>query len=160
MDNSGAVPPAIEQLLLRYLEIQERQRQLDEEKSRLRDQLADYLRDFQEPFWYPVAGGQPLRVRVKKETEVAYNEELLRQRLGDRYRLVLRPDPVKVRRHLAEIGDCLQPVLALVGSPHREAVRDAIGSGAVSKEEFAGAYEKKDRVILAVMRVREEGESG
>jgi hypothetical protein len=159
MSNADTVPPAVEQLLLRYLEIQENQRQLDEEKARLRDQLAEYLRDWQAPFWHPVVGGQPLKVRVKRDTEVVYQEELLRQRLGERYALILRPDPAKLRKHLTEITGCLQPVLDLVGSPHRDAVRDAIGNGTVRKEEFAGAYEKKEKVTLAVMRFREEAEA-
>ena len=159
MDNTDSIPPAIEQLLVRYLEIQESQRLLDEEKARLRDQLADYLHDFQAPFWNPVVAGQPLKIRVKRDTDVVYREELLRQRLGERYVLILRPDPSKVRRHLAEITGCLQPVLDLIGSPHRDAVREAITNGTVRKEEFAGAFEKKDKVTLAVTRFREEAEA-
>ncbi len=158
--NGMALTPEVEQLLVRYLQIQEEVRRLEEEKGQLRDRLAGYLAEYQSPFWCPVVAGQPLRIRVRHEIDIEYNEELLRERLGDRYAQILRPDPAKIRRNLPAVETLLQPALALVGSPHRDSVRDAIERGAVPRDAFAGAFTKVSRTNITVMRQREGDGSG
>lgn len=153
--NGTTLTPEIEKLLGRYLQIQDETRRLDEEKARLKDRLAGHLAGFVEPFWFPVVAGQPLRVRVHHATDFTYNEELLRQRLGERYLQILKPDPAKIRRHLSEVEELLRPALDLVGSPQRDQVRLAVERGAVPKDAFAGAFEKVTRTTIAVMRQRD-----
>lgn len=152
---STTLTPEIEKLLERYLQIQDETRQLDEEKAQLKERLAAHLASFTEPFWFPRVAGQPLKIRVLHTTDVTYNEELLRQRLGERYTQILRPDPAKIRRHLAEVEGLLRPALDLVGSPQRDQVRLAVERGAVPKDAFVGAFEKVSRTTIAVMRHRE-----
>ena len=148
------LPAEVEATLVRYLAIQEEERRLDEEKATLRDRLARHLQDYQDPFWFPTVAGQALKVRVRHDTEVRYNEEILRERLGDSYRLILRPDPAKIRRNLARVESLLQPALDLVGSPDREQVRLAVEKGTVPREAFAGAFEKRNRTSITVTRLR------
>jgi hypothetical protein len=150
------VSPAIAQELIRYLEIQEQVRQLEEEKAAIKLRLEKSLESYAEPFWYPTVNNQPLKIRVKHDTEITYNEEMLRQRLGPQYPLILKVDPVKIRRQLAVIEPFLAPVLDQVGSPNREQIRAAIENGSIAKETFAGAFEKTSRTTIAVMRLREE----
>jgi hypothetical protein len=157
--NGTILTPEIERLLGRYLQIQDETRRLDEEKGRLKGRLAGHLAGFTEPFWFPVVAGQALKIRVHHDTDFTYNEELLRQRLGERYPQILKPDPTKVRRHLAEVEELLRPALDLVGSPHRDQVRLAVERGAVPKDAFAGAFEKVSRTAITVMRQR-DGDPG
>jgi hypothetical protein len=153
--NGTTLTPEVEKLLARYLQIQDETRRLDDEKARLKDRLANHLADFTELFWFPVVAGRPVRVRVQHATEVTYNEELLRQRLGERYLKILKADPGKIRRHLSAVEELLQPALDLVGSPHRDQVRAAVERGDVPKDAFAGAFEKVTRTTIAVTRQRD-----
>ena len=146
----------ISQVLRRYLAIQEEERRLEEEKGQLKQRLAAHLRDLAGAFWYPEVDGQKLKVRCRRETQIEYDEVLLCQRLGPRYRQILKPDPHKVRRHLDELGDALAPVLELVGSPDRDRVKAAIASGVARREEFAGAFRRTARTLVAVSRFRPE----
>lgn len=147
--------PEIAALLNRYLQIQDETKRLDEEKARLKERLVGHLTGFNDPIWSPVVAGQALRIHVHHIVDVTYNEELLRQRLGERYLQILKPDPTKVRRHLAAVEDLLRPALDLVGSPQRDQVRTAVERGAVPKDAFAGAFEKVSRTIVTVTRQRD-----
>ena len=153
--NGTTLTPEIEKLLGRYLQIQDETRRLDEEKARLKERLAGHLADFTEPFWCPVVAGQGLRIRVQHVTDFNYNEELLRQRLGERYLQILKPDPAKLRRNLSAVEDLLRPALDLVGSQQRDQVRAAVERGDVPKDAFAGAFEKVNRTTITVMRQRD-----
>jgi hypothetical protein len=150
--------PEIEKVLTRYVQIQEEARRLADEKATLQERLACHLADFAEPFWFPVVAGQPLKVRVHHATEFVYDEDLLRQRLRERYTQILKPDPVKVRRHLPDVERLLWPALDLVGAPHRDQVRIAVEKGAVPRDAFTGAFEKVTWTSIAVSHVRDEAE--
>ena len=155
-----APSPEIERLLVRYLQIQEEAGRLEEEKGLLKERLAEFLAGFQSPFWYPVVAGQPLRIRVRHEVDIQYDEPLLRERLGSLYAHILRPDPAKIRRNLGAVEELLRPALDLVGSPHRDTVRTAIERGVVPKDAFTGAFTKVNRTTIAVMRHHEDNGSG
>lgn len=154
------VSPEVAGVLKRYLQIQEQMRALSDEKAGLQERLAEHLADYRGLFWNPVVAGQALRIRVRHEVEVHYNEALLRERLGECYTEILRPDPAKVRQHLSEVEPFLEPVLDLVGSPDRDCVRHAIEAGTVPKEAFAGAFTKANRTRVAVMRQRTDDPVG
>ena len=144
--------PEVGQVLGRYLEIQRLQQELQEEKARLQQSLTAFLAREQDGMWYPTVAGTPLKVRYARESVVEYDEVALRQRLGDRYVHVLRPDPRKIRQNLAALEPLLAPKLADIGTPDRDRVRGAIERGLVRADEFAGAFRKSQRVKIAVMR--------
>jgi uncharacterized membrane protein YgcG len=50
----------------------------------------------------------------------------------------------------------LAPLLERIGTPSAEKVRAAVEQGAVRKEEFAGAFTKSVRRIVAVMKAQPE----
>jgi hypothetical protein len=158
--NGPTMTPEIERLLTRYLQIQDEMRRLDEEKTALNDRLCTHLTQFPGPFWFPTVGGQALKIRVRHDEHFVYNEELLRQRLGERYAQILKADPAKVRRHLGEIEDLLRPALGLVGTPNRERVRTAVEAGVVPRDAFTGAFEKTSCTTVAVMRLRDDDRAG
>lgn len=150
------VTPEIERTLSRYLEIQQEEHRLAVEKERLQQALIAHLAGMTGTYWRVVVGGQPVKVRYRREVQVLYDEELLRKRLGERYVRLLKPDLAKLRRHLPEIERHLAPVLTLVGSPSPDRVRAAVSQGLVAQEEFSGAFTKQVKCTIAVMRARDE----
>ena len=154
MAQESALTPELGHVLSRYLAIQQEERRLAEEKRSLQDVLMRHMHGMGRDFWYPVVGGQDLKVRYTATPQVRYDEERLRQRLGDRYVHILGPDPRKLRAHLAEIEPLLEPMLPVIGSPTPDKVRSAIASGIVAKEEFQGAFEKSVKRTLIVSRAK------
>ena len=149
--NQLAIPtPELRQILLEYEDIQRQERALRDQKEALREKLVTHMRSLQAAEWTPEIDGRPFKVRYRHSASVEYDEELLRQRLGDRYRQVLGPDPRKVRRHLDEVAHLLEPSLDIVGSPMPDKVKAAIASGLVSADEFKGAFNKTQKDYIAV----------
>lgn len=147
-----------DELLRRYLRIQEEEQRLKEEKAALQERLAAFLATRGESSWYPEVDGQKLKVRCQTATVVEYDEPVLRQRLGERYSALLGPDWRKIRRHLGDVEQALKPHLNLIGSPQPNLVRSAIEQGVVSREDFAGAFKKTVRRTVAVGKVKEAGD--
>ena len=139
-------------LLRSYLAVQDEERALREKKTELQEQLAAHMQAMHSAEWMPEVDGQRLKVRYRERTRIDYDEERLRERLGDRYRLLLRPDARKLRRHLDAVESCLTDMLDVIGSPDPDRVKEAIESGCVSAEEFRGAFEKRKVVQVAVSR--------
>ncbi|HCE46853.1 MAG TPA: hypothetical protein DET40_25175 [Lentisphaeria bacterium] len=150
------ITPDMETLLLRYLEIQRMSKELEDEKSMLQEKLSGHLAKHSDGFWYPVVKDIPLKIRFFRETEIEYDENALRARLGEKYRQILSPDMRKIRASLSELGEVLAPVIDKIGSPDRGKVRGAIESGTMRPEDFAGAFRKQTRTRLAVMRAQQE----
>lgn len=149
---SDAISEELLSVLSRYLAIQQEERRLQEEKDGLQKRLADYMEAGGMGQWFPEVGGQRLLVRYRKTVRVEYDEEMLRARLGDRYRALLRPDIRKIKRNLEAVEPSLSGVLELVGSPAPEKVKEAVASGRVKVEEFAGAFTKTDVINVSVSR--------
>jgi hypothetical protein len=150
--NDTPLIPEIEALLTRYVSIQQQEQALKEEKSALQERLAQHMERMNRSLWFPEASGQKLKVRYQKETVVEYDEEALRQRLGERYAALLEPDWRKIRRNLPALTPTLAPHLPLIGTPSAAKVREAVTSGLVKAEEFNGAFRKTIRNSIAVSR--------
>ena len=145
---------SMDAVLKRYLEIQKQEQSLKEEKAELQTALGVYMTKIQREQWYPDLDGQKLNVRCRESTSIEYNEELLQQRLADRYSSLLEPDIRKIRKSLKDVSPLLQPMIDRIGSPSAGKVRSAIEAGVVQKEEFAGAFEKTTKRNVSVMRMR------
>jgi hypothetical protein len=153
----ATLTPDIKATLKRYLEIQREDHELQEEKAQLQKLITEYLSKSPEGFWFPVVDGTELKVRYARDTEIEYDENLLRSRLGEKYKCLLKPDLRKIRQHLPELEEILSPVLDMVGTPDRDKVKAAIDSGDVSRETFSGAFRKETKTRLAVMKFQPEG---
>jgi hypothetical protein len=144
----------IEQTLKNYLAIQQEERDLRERKTALQQKLKDHLAGHQFLVWKTHAGEAPVKVRYSRKTHVEYDEELLRQRLGVRYRQILSPDPRKLKQLSDQQRELLEPVIDTIGTPDADRVKAAIQQGVMKPEEFKGAFTKQDRVSVAVSQVR------
>lgn len=146
--------PEIEETLKEYTRLQQEEQQLKERKQALQEILKAHLRNDEKNIWDPEVEGLRLKVRCRTEFHVEYDEEKLRDRLGDRYLALLEPDLKKLRVELPNLEKELEPLLNRIGSPSPDKVKAAVENGAVSAEEFKGAFTKttKEYISVAVLR--------
>ena len=137
-----AMPAETAQAIRRYMEIQREMARLEQEKEELRDLIVKEL-DGQVPAsWRPTLDAKPLVVMHGYRTTVKYEEDILRERLGDRYHEILEIDGTKIRKNCELVRPYLEAVLNQVGTPQAARVEAAIRSGAVTPDEFRGAFRK------------------
>ncbi len=157
MTEDTELAPELAAALRRYLEIQRDEQRLQEEKETLRETIGGFMTQRRLEWWYPEVDGQPLKVRFHESAAFEYDEAILRDRLGERYAVILAPDLRKIRRCLPEIGPALAPLMDKIGSPSPDKIRAAIEQGTVRREEFTGAFKKTTKRLVAVMRKRSGG---
>ena len=146
--------PEIEAALKRYVEIQAEEKILKEEKQALQETIADYMGRAQVERWFPTIDGTALQVNRAVRVKVEYDEELLRDRLGQRFVKLLVPDSKKMAQYKAQVHELLEPMMDTIGRIDREQVRSAVEQGVIRKEEFAGAFKKTERPSVTVSRDR------
>ena len=140
----------IEEALKEYTQLQQEEQTLKERKHALQEKLKAHLRSDDKNIWYPEVRGMRLKVSYRSTSNVEYDEETLRARLGDRYRSLLDPDIKKLRAELPNLGNELTPLLDRIGSPSPEKVKAAAESGTVSADEFKGAFVKTVKEYISV----------
>ena len=143
----------LEQAAHRLTEVEQALAQLNEERTFLRERIAELMVDAGQTQRDTLVDGQPVVFRVQTRRKVRYDETKLSQRLGDRYRRILAPDAKKIRKHVDELGSVLAPHLELIGSPTPDRVQAAIAEGVVSADEFRGAFRKETARSLYMRRL-------
>ena len=131
-----------EKAIRRYLQIQQEIVRLDEERERLRDMLVKELEGKFPSKWHSTIDGKPILVVHEYKTSVRYDEQLLRARLGMRYKDILEIDGTKIRKNRELVRPLLAPVLDRIGTPAASRVEEAVKSGVVAVADFQGAFSK------------------
>ncbi len=142
--------PEIEVVLRRYMEIQQEERRIQEEKRSLQLALFEHLKNAPGREWYVTVADRRVKVTHDQWTRVTYDEKALAARLGDRYLEILAVDPKKLREHECLVEPYLRPVLLQIGSPDRDKIRKGIETGLFSSEDFKGAFVKTVKPFIAV----------
>jgi hypothetical protein len=142
----------LDQLLARLEQLDEQLDLLQLDKKQLRDRIAELMRQQGRDRLKVEGLDRTTTLRLTRRTTVKYDEELLRERLGERYGAILEPDMKRVRKHLPEIEHLFEPVLDLVGAPSREKVEETVLAGTLAAGDFAGAFEKTTTDVLYVRR--------
>lgn len=148
------LPEDIAQAVSRYVEIQRQEAALVEERHRLRDQIADYMGRIGASSMTSEVDGVRMVVRYAVKSVVEYDEEILRERLGPDNRLILWPDPDKIKKNLPIVAPLLMPILDKIGSPSPDAVKAAIAAGKLRQEQFDGAFERRQTKTFSIARAR------
>jgi DNA repair exonuclease SbcCD ATPase subunit len=148
----------IAETLKEYTQIQQEELRLKERKQALQEKLKTHLRRDDTHVWFPEVSGMRLKVSYRSVTQVEYNEENLRARLGNRYRTLLEPDLKKLRAELLNLGNELEPLLERIGSPSPERVKAAVEAGTVSTDEFRGAFTKTVKEYISVVTLQKHDE--
>jgi hypothetical protein len=150
-----ATPQAIA-ALRRYLELQDQERRIREEKHRIQQQLITHLGSPKSPWtaWTTAVDGHGIQVCCRRDEVYTYNDVVLRERLGARYGTILAPDPRKIRRNLDLVAPLLSTVMNDVGSPDPQRIRHALKQGLLARDDFAGAYRRSVRHRVTVRTAR------
>ena len=144
----------VEASLRRYLAIQKMMRELEDERQTLRDRLVCHMNAQRKTAWQTKVDDTDVNIRCVPQTVVAYNEPVLRERLGIRYVEILDVDLKKLKEHLSDAAPLLNPLLPFIGTPSREKVRDAIEQGRIEPRLFEGAFTKTETHRFAVVPSR------
>lgn len=151
-NENAPTPGDLRQTVRRLTEVELILAQAKEERVFLRQRIVELMTADDEQQRQLDLDGQPVVLRVQVKRKVSYDEEKLRERLGERYRRILTPDARKLRKHVMELGPALEPHLELIGSPAPDLVQSAIAEGVVTAAEFKGAFRKDTTRTLSVRR--------
>lgn len=141
-------------VLEEYVKLQLEERTLRERKQALQEKLKAHLRSEVNRQWFPEVGGERLKITYRINSNIVYDEEVLFNRLGDRYGSILAPDLRKMKTNLPNLGDELTPLLGRIGSPSPEKVKAAIESGLIEPSEFKGTYTKSVKEYVTVAHIK------
>jgi hypothetical protein len=139
-------------LLSEYRIMEKEMARLEDIKKTLRGAIQKLLEEEGKSAFAAIVNGEQIILELKTHTEIRYDENLLRTRLGREYDRILQPDMAKIRHHLVELGPVLAPHLGKIGSPSREKIRQLVSSGEILLDVFRGAFQKVQKSILFVKK--------
>lgn len=134
----------------RLLELRELEQQIAAEQKEIREEIGRYLEARALKGWNGQVLGQQVRVVRQERSQVTYNEALLQQRLGERYRSLLSLDRKEMTKREAEVMAWLGDHALEVARVDRNKVKTAMESGEVKPEEFKGAFERTVTYTVAL----------
>ena len=141
--------------LTAQLEVVEQQlKQLAEDKQQIRDRITELLLLLGTDKLQVDLDDCSVNLKLTRRVRVQYDEQVLQQRLGDRYRSILAPDMKRMRKHMGEIEHLLEPAMDLIGAPSRDRVELCVQAGTMSVSDFVGAFDKQTTTTLYVRRAR------
>ena len=146
----------IEKLLLKVKEIEGELELLKNEKEELRQQIIVVMNEKQsdkEIVDLPIG---KFKIAKRCITTVTYEQDVLKERLGDKIKLVLDLDTHKMRSHKAMVVEALGDKLIDVGKISQTKVKQAVASGELSLSDFKDAFEKKTVDRITISKVRDE----
>ena len=144
------MPAETAKAIRRYMEIQREMARLEQEKDELRNLIVKDLDGQVPPSWRPTLDAKPLVIMHGYRTTVKYDEDILRERLGDRYHAILELDGTKIRKNRELVRPLLESVLDQIGTPQAARVESAIRSGSVTADEFRGAFKKMATPFVSI----------
>ena len=142
----------MEDLLRRYLKIQDESRRLEAERKSLRDKISLALSLSGKTGQDMFVDQCPLHIRCEPKTVYKFDDQLLRNRLGRAYYSILEPDTRKMKAHMDDVVRCLAPIIHKVGVPSGERLDAAIRSGVITSDLVEGAVMRQRDYSFAVQR--------
>ena len=142
----------LDDLLRRYLAVQDESRRLESERKTLRDQIAVTLSLNGETGRDMCVDQRPIHIRCEPKTVYKFDERLLRERLGRDYYGILEPDTQKMKAHMDEVVRCLAPIIHKVGVPSGTRLDAAIRAGRIPAALVEGAVTRQGDFSFAVQR--------
>ena len=151
----GALLPSavdMEDLLRRYLKIQDESRRLEVERKSLRDKIASVLSLSGKTGQDMFVDQCPLHIRCEPKIIYKFDDQLLRKCLGRAYYDILEPDTQKMKAHMDDVVRCLAPIIHKVGVPSGRRLDAAIQAGRISSDLVKGAVTLQSDFSFAVQR--------
>jgi len=140
-------------LLKQYRNVDQEIDRMEYEKRNLRTQIQQFLENRElSSFSIPVNNEQII-LELKQNVSIKYDENLLRERLGEKYREILEIDLVKLRTAIGGLLEHeLEQHIETIGSPSRTKIEKLIVEGKLEKGDFKGAFHKTLKSTLYVKR--------
>ncbi|MBF0229505.1 MAG: hypothetical protein HQK63_07935 [Desulfamplus sp.] len=139
-------------ILKRYKEIEAQLELLTKEKEELRNHIKLLLTESENNIYNTRIDNEVINISLINKSDIKYDESMLKERLGDKYYLILKPNIVKIRKNLSEIESFLAPCLDKIGSPSRDIIKERIGNGEFSISDFKGSFKKVIKSTLYVKK--------
>ena len=154
LTEGGLLPSAVnmEDLLRRYLKIQDESRRLEAERKELRDKIASALSLGGKTRLDMFVDQCPLHILCEPKTVYKFDDQLLRNRLGRVYYSILEPDARKMKVYMDDVVRCLAPIIHKVGVPSGERLDAAIRAGRITADLVEGAVTRQGDFSFAVQR--------
>ncbi|MBF0223843.1 MAG: hypothetical protein HQK76_00185 [Desulfobacterales bacterium] len=150
--NDISIKEELKETLAKYRIIEQELENLEKQKQMLRSKIQLLLENLGQTSYNTVIEEKPIALQLKYQTDIKYNEELLKHRLGDKYIHILEPDLKKIKQHLHEITPALAHYMETIGSPSRDKIKELILGGEFDKQDFSGAFKKIHKTTLYVKK--------
>ena len=138
--------------LQKYLEIQNQEKHLAQQKALLREKIESYLKEVKRDQIMVSMSDFDVRISRKEKVVVKYDEDILRERLQDDYQKVLALDIQRVKKRRRELENILQEKIEEFASPDREKIRNLIEDRDLDSRQFQGAFTKEIKSTIYVTR--------
>ena len=141
----------LEELIEEILFIRSQIAEMEEEEKNLRQQVSELmkLRNLSQSQVDTTHG--KVKVRRNQQIKITYNDELLRQRLGnDRFRALSTVDRNKLKQHWEQLPTWLGDHFFDIATLDRHKIKEAVEGGRVEGSLFAGAFKKETQEIVSI----------
>lgn len=155
MDAGEVEMQDLQSLLERVLTLRQEIGQLEREEQDVREQVGAWMRANGRQLINAQTSAGMLKVRRDERVKITYDEELIRQRLGQAVFLqLLSPDWQKARREATSLPEWLGSHYAAIAALDRHKVKAAVESGQVDAAAFAGAFTRESKEIVSITRLQ------
>jgi hypothetical protein len=144
--------------LTRLMELKELEAQIEAEQREIRGEIAAYLEARSVKIWTGQLMGKGVKVTRQERVQIRYDEKLLRERLGDRYREIISLDRKLLASRESEVFQWLGEHALEVSKVDRQKVKEALERGGVDPEAFRGTFERQVSQTVA-LQVLDGGDS-
>lgn len=134
----------------RLMELKELEEQITREQTEIRAEIGEYLESRAAKSWGGQVHGREIKVTRQERVHVTYDDDLLRQRLGARYRQVIGLDRKLLSAREDEVLQWLGDRAFEVARVDRAKVKEALERGDVATDEFRGAFERKVSYVVTL----------
>ncbi len=126
--------------------------EMEEEEKNLRQQVSELMKQGNMGQAYVDSTHGKVKVRRNQQVKISYDDELLRQRLGDeRFCALSTVDRNKLRKVWDQLPVWLGDRFLDVATLDRHKIKDAIEGGRVEGSLFAGAFKKETQEVVSIM---------
>ncbi|MGE5653689.1 MAG: hypothetical protein ACM3ZQ_05395 [Bacillota bacterium] len=141
----------LDELIEEILFIRSQMAEMEEEEKNLRQQVSELMkqRDMAQAQVETTHG--KVKVRRNQQVKITYDDELLRQRLGnERFRALSTVDRNKLKQHWEQLPAWLGEHFFDIATLDRHKVKEAVEGGRIEGGIFAGAFKKETQEIVSI----------
>lgn len=129
---------------------------LENERRKIREEIGNLILEHGRRVYLLKTDKILYVLKYKKLEKINYHENLLKDRLQDRFKTILVPDPNKLRKNMDKAIKLLDPILEEIGKVSKERVKEQVKLGHIQLDEFKGAFTKEVKNVLYVSQGKKE----